>query len=67
MVSRARRITMAPTPFDLTVDGVAALATVLSVTRVALQFDTVNLVRWMWTLVVSMSVVLLGITVFMKT
>lgn len=55
---------MAPSPFDLTVDGVAALATVLSVTRVALQFDTVNLVRWLWTLVVGLSAVLFGVTVF---
>lgn len=58
---------MAPTPFDLTVDGVAALATVLSVTRVALQFDTVNLVRWLWTLVAGLAVVLFGVATFMPS
>ena len=58
---------MAPTPFDLTVDGVAALATVLSVTRVALKFDTVNLVRWLWTLVAGLAVVLFGVATFMPS
>lgn len=56
---------MAPTPFDLTVDAVAALSMLLGVTRVALKFDTVNIVRWLWTLTVGLSVVLFGVTVFL--
>jgi hypothetical protein len=56
---------MAPSPFDLTVDGVATMSMLLGVTRLALKFDTVTLVRWLWTLVVGLSTVLFGVAVFL--